>query len=541
MNPGLHWRGLLSWPLVFAILFLCVPPLLFYSYPCSLWAVTDYEMLGLADALNMAYRLADFRMYPARGMMDHPGVPFYLMSWLALALTGYPVASRGLSFFSSVIEHVEEYHQITIWLGALTGAAGVYVIARVSRNLVPTGVVAAGLLLWLVSTPATLLMFSSPSIESFALLVNGLFFAVMVRIAYDRDITSNLAIVAGSVGALAYLNKLSYIYIPLALAMAGILNLFLRRFGWIRGILHSALFVSVLLSVIVATGFFFIGREGFHDLLMFHQNVFYGSGLYGTGDQVVTSRDQIWHAVTAMLADKGFAIPIALVGGAGLVIAGLLTGLKRPQHLPPAVLAIGAGLASLLSALIVLKHYGAHYAAGVSATLPFMVVSGHLLARAWGRRFQIAEAVVAAAAVLFLASQTMPLLTLTLSARTNTSRQVQADLQEIQTHVAGIKGAVEFVYKAPFARQGEGFVVTYGSVPRLTSDYVLSRQDAFSSMTAGLFDREVGAYVIDKSYFPTAESIKKASNFALLATKPVSFKDGDRLIELRTVFLLIPG
>ena len=53
----------------------------------------------------------------------------------------------------------------------------------------------------------------------------------------------------------------------------------------------------------------------------------------------------------------------------------------------------------------------------------------------------------------------------------------------------------------------------------------------------GSNDREVGAYVLDKKYFPTAESIKSASNIALVSSKPDAMRDGDRLIELRTTFL----
>ena len=83
-------------------------------------------------------------------------------------------------------------------------------------------------------------------------------------------------------------------------------------------------------------------------------------------------------------------------------------------------------------------------------------------------------------------------------------------------------------------------MIHYASVPRLTDDYVQGRR-IFSSMAAGLIDRDVGAYVIDKASFPTAESVKAAPDVVLSGPKPVAFKDGDRLIELRTVFILIPG
>src|SRR6267143_5770041 len=90
---NLDLRRLLSWPLVLAVVFFAIPIFLAVSYPSSFWSVTDYETLGLADALNLAYRLADWQMYKAVGISYHPGVPFYLLSWLGLALAGYPLAS----------------------------------------------------------------------------------------------------------------------------------------------------------------------------------------------------------------------------------------------------------------------------------------------------------------------------------------------------------------------------------------------------------------------------------------------------------------
>jgi hypothetical protein len=107
--------------------------------------------------------------------------------------------------------------------------------------------------------------------------------------------------------------------------------------------------------------------------------------------------------------------------------------------------------------------------------------------------------------------------------------------------LAGNNRTVEFAYKAPFAEYGEGFVVFFGSVPRMTEDYLRSRPRSISSVAAGFASRDVGAYVIDKGYFPTAQSIKTAPNIALFdpAPVPAKYKDTDKLIELRTVFLLI--
>src|SRR6202022_3591667 len=115
-------RRLPRWPLALAGVFFAISMLLAVSYPSSFWMITDYQPHGLANALNMAYRLADRQMYLAGGLAYHPGVPFYLMSWLALAVTGYPVATGGPDFFNTVIEHVDEYHQASLFLVALVGA-----------------------------------------------------------------------------------------------------------------------------------------------------------------------------------------------------------------------------------------------------------------------------------------------------------------------------------------------------------------------------------------------------------------------------------
>jgi hypothetical protein len=514
--------------------------LLAFSYPSSFWMVTDYEPLGLADALNMAYRLADRQMYEAVGMAYHPGATFYLLSWLALALTGYPIAS-GDNFFSTVLGHVEDYHRMISILGALVGAAGVYVFATAARKLAPISVAAAGVALWLVSTPATLLLFMSVGMDCFAIFINGLFLAVLVPLAYEEEIDPSIAVFAGCVGALAYMNKLSYIYIPLALYAAIFMKLVFCRVGWVRGVWLLTAYLGTFALIILATAFLIIGWDSFRDLWMYHKSVIWGSQLYGTGDPTVVSAGEIWRAIAAIPVDRAYAVPIALFGGAGLAIAGLATGLKQAGQKPLAVLCIGTGVAAVLSALIVLKHYDLHYTAGVSATLPACVVCGYLLTKSWNFGPRLVGATLVGMAILVMAVEVLGTLSSVVAVRTNNNRLAKADLEEINSYLAGSKRAVEFTYKTPFAQFGEGFVVTYGSVPRLTYEYFRARPQVVSSLVADLVTRDVGAYVIDKHYFPTVESVKAAPNLALLDPRSSKFNDGDKLIELRTVFLLIRG
>jgi hypothetical protein len=420
MNFG--GRSGLVWPCILAAVFFLLPVTLLFAYPIGFWSSTDNEPLGLANALNAAYRLADFRMYQSAGLTEHPGIQYYFMSWLALAFTGYPVAGAGQDFFRTVIDHVDGYHRASICIAALVGATGVYVFARTALKLISVEATVVGLLLWLVSTPATLLYFMSPGFESIALLINSLFLVVLVRLAFDREIDPVVIVLAGCVGAFAYLNKLSYIYIPLALVSAIFWKAVFCRTGWLRGVASIALSVFTFVAAIAATGYFIIGWHAFRDLLRFHQNVILGSGLYGTGDQVVVDQNEVWRAIMAIPGDKTYAIPLALIIGGALYVVGLVTGIKNRQKDGVAVLAIGVGLAASFSALIVLKHYASHYTAGVSATLPACVLACGLLAKSWNSRIRFAAIAVACVAVLLLARPVLVNVMAVLNSRSTSTR-----------------------------------------------------------------------------------------------------------------------
>ena len=110
---------------LFALPFVAVPPLLFHFYPVPFWTAGEAEWIALGNAMNLAYRVADLKMYSATGMSGHPGVPFYYMSWLALALSGLPVAFGGEGFFNAVLGRLDQFQTTNIWLGAIVGAAGI--------------------------------------------------------------------------------------------------------------------------------------------------------------------------------------------------------------------------------------------------------------------------------------------------------------------------------------------------------------------------------------------------------------------------------
>lgn len=533
----------LSRPSTLAVALIPIPVILALLYPTSFWALTDYEPHSLANALNMAYRLADLKMYTPLGMSYHPGVPFYLMSWLALALTGHPLGSDGADLFNDVLNHIETFHLTMIFLAGCVGAAGIFVFARSAQKLVPAGVTISALAVWLFSVPATLFTFVSPGIESFALLLNALFFAILAGIAY-QPVGKRIVILASCVGALAYLNKLSYIYISLALFAAIAAKLVFARTDRRQAAMLLSLTVLSFVAAVLAVAVFVIGWEGFHSVLRFHKQVILGSGLYGEGDRTLVNGSAVWNTLVAIPANRAYAIPIALLAGIGLGIGGLITAFRKPGELAVAVLCIGAAIATSLSALAMLKHYSDHYTAAVSATLPVCVVAGYLLAKAWGYRVESAYSVVCTAAALLMAYPVSASLGAKLSFYSEQSRMAAADLRQITELTAGSRRATYYTYRAPFAQFGEGFVIDFATVPRLTEAYLESRPNVLNTLTAEKRSKEVeiGAYVIDKKYFKDADSVRNAPNLdLLLGMKPVKYREGDRLIELRTVFLLMRG
>jgi hypothetical protein len=107
----------------------------------------------------------------------------------------------------------------------------------------------------------------------------------------------------------------------------------------------------------------------------------------------------------------------------------------------------------------------------------------------------------------------------------------------------GSSRATYYTYRSPFAQFGEGFVIDFASIPRLTEAYLESRPNVLNTLTASKSskEKEVGTYVIDKKYFGSADLVQNAPNLDLLGSKPVRYREGDRVIELKTVFLLVRG
>ena len=88
--------------------------------------------------------------------------------------------------------------------------------------------------------------------EPVGLLINALFLVVLAALAFDREINPRVIVLAGLVGAFAYLNKLAYAYVPLALVCAIFWKAYFGGIGWRRTAALIALSLFTFVAVVVA-------------------------------------------------------------------------------------------------------------------------------------------------------------------------------------------------------------------------------------------------------------------------------------------------
>ena len=128
-----------------------------------------------------------------------------------------------------------------------------------------------------------------------------------------------------------------------------------------------------------------------------------------------------------------------------------------------------------------------------------------------------------------------------LDSKISVNTMAMADLKDIEGLPIDEKSSIAFTYSAPFSYLGEGFSLYVACVPRLTAEYHRDRPRMFSTLTPDSPPRKIGAIVVHKAYFPTVDSIKSSSNLTTFGNEPLTWQAGDKIVDLRTVFVLLRG
>jgi hypothetical protein len=141
----------------------------------SFWISDDYAMLSMAHAINLEWRLNDSVCYPAPSLAGHPGVPFYIASWLAMKFS-FPISSTGFETFSEIVMHAEDFFLVTQKLAIILGGAGIFLFLLIAVRFVPFSIALLAIIAWMTISSQSLLTILSLSNDSFALLINTAFF-----------------------------------------------------------------------------------------------------------------------------------------------------------------------------------------------------------------------------------------------------------------------------------------------------------------------------------------------------------------------------
>jgi hypothetical protein len=150
-------------------------------------------------------------------------------------------------------------------------------------------------------------------------------------------------------------------------------------------------------------------------------------------------------------------------------------------------------------------------------------------------------AVVSIAAIVLMMRESAPALADHLNGKISINNAATADLKQIEALPIDEKSSIAFTYSAPFSYLGEGFSLYVACVPRLTAEYHRSRPRMFSTLALDSPPRKIDAIVVHKAYFPTVESIRSASDLAKFGGEPLTWREGDKIVDLRTVFVLLRG
>ena len=508
-----------------------------FSLRGSFWSSQDYGMLSLSHAIHLEWRLSHGESFPAPGLAGHPGIPFYFASWLAVALVVPSFSVAGFDRFSEIIANAEPIYVANQVIAITLVALSSYAFVRVATRVVPIGVALAALGLWLGSTYQAILTSTSLSIETFALPLNVLFLWILLRLAASPKISTADAIMAGLIAALGYLMKLPYLYVACGLGAACLTSAFVHRVGIVQGLRSVALIAASCVLCVAAVGYSVIGEAGLNALLIFHKNVLFHSGHYGTGEIGLLQASHAKAALDSFLYYGSFAPWAALMFGSTCTVFAL-TG-RRTRKAPPSevILGVGAGVAALFAAIGVLKHFAEHYSAGVASTLPAVVIALFLLVNkvhpSSSRRFGFLMFILLAFgfsySLYFAAKYKL----------TDVARRFDGQVDRRQLHglLEGKEGRAIFTYHVLQPEFGEGFILYYSGIPMLQKEYRVRDQSRASSYAS-----PIGSFkyvVVDKAYFPDMARVRSASNLDPVGSVQVTAASADQIVELRCCFVVI--
>jgi hypothetical protein len=474
---------------------------IYVLWPIPFWASgDDYVFLSLAHALHFDAVLHGAAPYADEGLVNQPGIPFYVASWLAL---------RGAALFASHPDVAAEtmanpagFFLATRILAGLTTGAAVFGAWRLMLALAPPW----RLLTILAAFAATPMSFryglTVLGDETFALPLAVLSFWALRSVVTAPPGAIRPWLLLGAVAGLGYTVKLLYLDILVAVGAVAVVDGWWSepRLGWgftvgvvRRGALIAAGFLGAAGSILLVV----LGRSGLVTLLKFHAAIAVHRGSYGTGDVGVASAQSVYdalaHGIVVTAAPYLFVLAL-------LLLPAVLAPRRRAGTLDRALaLWTTAALAAIAAAAAaVLKHYSSHYVIAIGSLLPFALAP--ILARETLR--WITGAAIACALILTAWSAAGQF------ARERRDITATADDLSVIAAMPLSPGDVRlWTYGVRSENFAAAFVAHYSGVrPVIAALLSPGRQD-FSSFAQ--IDRPYRYIVVDRSHYADADAVRR--------------------------------
>lgn len=516
------------------LLLILVWLIVYIAWPKPFWTMQDdYAYLALAHALNLESRLRDGVYYGDEGLLGHPGIPFYFVSWLCLRAAALFAGAQD-----AIAYGLERPQGFLFATRVAAGAIAMTAVAATWRILHPLPplwrTVAVGA--FFAAGPESFyygLTFLGN--ETFALPLAALLFLALKRIVAVPPEHIGPWLILGAVSALGYAVKVLYLdVLAAAWAVACVDAWWYHRHSSAvfivesvkRVVAVSVAFVGVLAPLLLAV----LGEEGFDYLMSFHWRVFTRAAHYGSGDASFVALSNIAQAVSHFIHENP-VMPLLVLPAIALLAAMLVTQLRRGAMDRKNLLWCTAALTALLVTLAaVFKHFATHYLPAVSALLPFV------MAIVLTRRSMPLRRAAAVVTVLCLVV-TLNRVYDHFERNTRLLALIAQDERAISAMPLAPGEARLWTYNVAGEHMAKGFIAHSSGVSSIAAR-LKDPQGVELSSFAGI-DRPYRYVVLDKNYFPTTEAVRLTQG-SLEPTQSLNVKlnPDDQLHEFNRVIVV---
>jgi hypothetical protein len=494
-------------------------------YPSHFWeSGDDYVYLSLAHALNLEARLADGRYYRDVGLVGHPGIPFYLVSWLSLRAAALSAGAADAVNYG--LSSANEFYFSTRVAAALITITSLFFSWKAMHGLPSIYRLLAIAAFFSCTKEAFLYAFFVLGNETFAFPIFTMMLWSIRSVAHSRDGQLVCWGLLGAVAAFAYTVKLLYLNVLVAgLATAVADAWFLHRLAnwlFIRQALKRVICVLIGFLVVSSTMIYLaMGTEGAYDLFQFHYSVYSHAGLYGKGDGGVFSMHSLYTSALSIVRNSPILLLLAVIA---LAFGTALRAICRDRF--SALCAVASSVAMLVGMAAALKHYEPHYLLAVGAAFPLafraIFASGSL-------RPMAAVAIVGCLSITLLASFN------SLMAKTVQSNEVGQDEASILAMPLAAGEARLWTYRVPSRYFVEGFVAMCSGVPDIIA--LANATAAVDTSSYAQIPKDYRYVVLDKGYFKDPNDVA-ARLGAFTGRLGISSRPDDVIHEFRQTLVV---